>query len=323
MFDVIIRSADAVRVAYVRQLFKTKADAYRKIEEIKSTLPKHTVGSRTLIINYETEYRESEFDLAACVEITAKLPSGCGFEDRTVTLPGEVASLVCKAEELDAAYRSMSKQLDEQNTQVIGAYYEFYHDGGTVELKVPVYRPSVADSLKDDNSETPFVNDEEALGKWKLLDIVPSEEQFLYGHRKCTQDGWHNELYFLENGEPYWVFGGWTKGYIRHRNGEQNFLNEYEIKDTDGHKLLLVKMKTYADREKKILAYPDIWVYERYRAEGIIPAILSAGITLITDLQLIIELSENGVHLTSVVPKRLISLIRHTKITTESCLSKA
>ncbi|MDD4125318.1 MAG: helix-turn-helix domain-containing protein, partial [Eubacteriales bacterium] len=221
MFDIIIRSADSLRVAYARQIFKTKTDAFCKIKEMRNGLPKHITGARSLIINYETEYRESDFDLAVCVELNARLPHGCVYEDRTVTIPGEAASLVCREEDIDAAYRSMSKQLDEQNAQIVGAFYEFYHDDGTVELKVPVYCPSAADSLKDDNSELSFVNDEEALGKWKLLDIVPSEEQFLYGHEKCKHSGWLDELYFLENGEKYWALGGWTKGFLitesRHR----------------------------------------------------------------------------------------------------------
>lgn len=262
MFDVIIRSADTVHVAYVRSIFSTKADAFLKAEEMKNTLPKHIIGTRVLIINYETEYRESDFDLAVCVEINSTLPSGCVYAENTITIDGEIASLVCKRDELDAAYRFMSKQLDEQNTQVVGAYYEFYHDDETVELKVPIYRSSSTDLLQEDNSELPFVNDEEVLGKWKLLDIVPSEEQFLYGHEKCKHSGWLDELYFLENGEKYWALGGWTKGFLV-TESKHRFNNAYTIKNQNGHTLLFLEMKHFSDGGAEKLAAPEIWVYEK------------------------------------------------------------
>lgn len=263
MFDVIIRNSDAISVAYVRQIFKTKEEAYKNTEEMKNNLPRYLTGARTLIINYETEYRESDFDLATCVEITAMLPKDCSYEGKTIAISGDVTSLVCKKDELEAAYRSMWKHTEENKMQIVGAFYEFYHDDGTVELKVPVYRPAVGESLEDNNSDLPFINDEKALGKWTLLDIVPSEEQFLYGHEKCKHSGWLDELYFLENGEPYWVINGWTKGFLFYRNPDATFRHEYVIREYNGHNLLFVKMKNYFDREKKILAAPDIWIYEK------------------------------------------------------------
>lgn len=266
MFDIVIRSSDAIRMAYVRKIFNTKEEACDEAEQMRRNLPRQIVGQRILIINYETEYRESEIDLSACVEITAKLPANCIYEDRQIVLPGEVASLVCQKNELDTAYRSMSKQLNESFTQIVGAFYEFYHDDGTVELKVPVYRPAVTDSLKDDRLDLPFFNDENVLGKWKLLDIVPCEEQFLYGHEKCSHSGWLDELYFLENGESYWAIGGWTKG-ILFTDGKHRFNNPYSIKSINGHRLLFLEMKHFLDGSEERLAAPEIWVYEKVSDE--------------------------------------------------------
>lgn len=261
MFDVIVRSTDTVRVAYVRQIFSTKEDACKKAGEIKNSLSRQSVGVRTLVINYETEYRESNFDLAACAEITVKLPYGCGYDEKTITFSGETASLVCRKEELEDAYRAMSRQLDEGDLQIVGAFYEFYHEDGTVELKVPVYRLHAAEDIKDD-PKLPFVNDREVLGKWKLLDIVPSEEQFLYGHEKCRHSGWLDELYFLENGEPYWALGGWTKGFL-YTISKHKFNNKYTIKNQNGHTLLFLEMKHFSDGGAEKLAAPEIWVYEK------------------------------------------------------------
>ncbi len=174
-------------------------------------LPKHIIGSRKLMINYETAYKDADFDMAVCMEITASLPKGSSYEERMITLPGDIASLICKSDELDSAYRAMTKYIGEENLQAVGAFYEFYHDDGTVELKVPVCR-LVGNLISEE--KPPFENDDEVLGKWRLLDIVPSEEQFLYGHPKFHHSGWLEELYFLENGEKYWNLGGWTKGFL-------------------------------------------------------------------------------------------------------------
>ena len=258
MFNVIIRSSDSVRVAYVRQIFKTKNEAYSMAVKIAKALPKHIIGSRKLIINYETAYKDTDFDMAVCVEITASFPKGSSYEERMITLPGDIASLICKGDELDSAYRAMTKYIGEENLQVVGAFYEFYHDDGTVELKVPVYHP-VGNLTSEER--LPFENDDEVLGKWKLLDIVPSEEQFLYGHQKSHHRGWLEELYFLENGEKYWNLGGWTKGFL-FTGGNRNFKHPYSIRNQDGHTLLFLKMQTYMDGSHK-LSHLAIWVYEK------------------------------------------------------------
>ena len=179
MFDMLIRDADAVHVAYTRKNFDTKDEACAEIEKIRLALPAVVTGRRTVIINYETEYRERSFDLAACVEITGKPPRDCGYEEKLIAFSGDTASLVCKRGELDDAYRFMTRQLEETPCQIIGPFYEISHDDDTVELKVPVCKLSrEQDRHVDDDIDLPFVNDPDAVGKWKLLDIVPSEEQF-------------------------------------------------------------------------------------------------------------------------------------------------
>ncbi|MDD4125984.1 MAG: hypothetical protein PHW77_09720, partial [Eubacteriales bacterium] len=79
---------------------------------------------------------------------------------------------------------------------------------------------------------------------------------------KCKHSGWLDELYFLENGEKYWALGGWTKGFLitesRHR-----FNNRYTIKEQNGHTLLFLEMKHFADGGAEKLSAPEIWVYEK------------------------------------------------------------
>jgi len=90
------------------------------------------------------------------------------------------------------------KQLEEASCQIIGSYYEVYHDDKTVELKVPVCKLStVANKHQNDDMILPFENDAEAVGRWKFLDVLPSEEQFYYGHEKSNQGVWLQDLLFF------------------------------------------------------------------------------------------------------------------------------
>ena len=170
-----------------------------------------------------------------------------------MTFSGDTASVVCKKDELDDAYASMQMQLDARGEQVTGAYYEIYYDDRTVEIKAPLYRASQIDM-----TELPaFVQDEDAVGKWKFCDIVPSQEQFLYGHRKCNYSTHFDEIYFLEGGEGYWIFGGWTRGYCC-TDVSNHGIGRYMIKETDGHKLMFLEM-VHGDKRTA----PEIWVYEK------------------------------------------------------------
>lgn len=138
MFNIIVRATDEMRVAYIRKNYLSKADAFDDIEKIKSNLPKTILGKRKIIINYETEYRETDFDLAACMEVVGKLPVSGKYGEKTISLGANVASLICKSDELDDAYKAMIKHLDDSNYEACGAYFEIYHEDGTVELKLPV-----------------------------------------------------------------------------------------------------------------------------------------------------------------------------------------
>lgn len=164
-----------------------KGSGIRALEALRASLPRPLAGRRDVIVNYETEYREKNFDLAVCVELAGRLPEGATAVEKEITFsaPTEVASIVCRREQLDEAYRAMQRQLNEAPAQIVGAFYEIYHEDGTVELKVPVCRHRGAAAAQPCAGMAPFINDSDAIGYWKMLDIVPSAEQFRYGHPKC------------------------------------------------------------------------------------------------------------------------------------------
>ena len=70
-----------------------------------------------------------------------------------------------------------------------------------------------------------FINDNQVIGKWKLLGVAKHQSDA--EQRNFVDDDFNiQELYFLPEGQSYWVFS-WTKGYLYINDVE----NEYEVKD--------------------------------------------------------------------------------------------
>ena len=265
MFPMAIRNGDTIRVAYERKMYATKSEAEETLAQMKSALPKQLIGERTVVVNYEMEYRESNLDLAVCVEITGGLAKSLGYEEKTLTFSGELATLVCKREQLDDGYRSMLSQLHEIDYQIIGASYEIYYEDGTVELKIPVCKK--VKCMDPAIEKEAFENDEVAVGKWEIKDIVTSKEQFVYGHPKCpeAEDSVWKEICFPEGGEPYWFLKGWTKGflYLEATNPEPHLVAmPYSIESLDGHTIMFLEIpRRYEDGSRD--SVPQLLVFEK------------------------------------------------------------
>ena len=58
-----------------------------------------------------------------------------------------------------------------------------------------------------------FINDEKVVGKWKKLAVVKNKEDFALNKFDDADIFDFDELYFLPNGEEYWVFS-WSKGVL-------------------------------------------------------------------------------------------------------------
>lgn len=262
MYNVIIRKSDTIRTASVRKIFKDKNEAYAELQRIRSVLPESIIGSRNIIINHETEYQNQGFDLAVCVEITDNIKTDGGLSEKTITFDSDTAVVVCRENELDGAYDALIARMEELEIKAVGAYHEIYHSDGTVELKVPVetsipYIPA---------EKLPFENDPDAVGHWKMLDIVPSEECFTYGHEKCSHLAWLDEIYFLKGGEKYWAVDGWTKGilYTTDEFSPYPTAQKYAIRRENGHDLLFLEMSRVTRKDGQLFVQPaEIWVYEK------------------------------------------------------------
>ncbi len=266
MYPMMLLSSEPVRILCRRLLYETKEEAYGEMEAIYNELPAWVRGKRRILVNYETAFREKNFDLAPGVEIVGKVPEGIFGQVKVLDFSSELATLVCPTAEREVGYRELLRQVEEYPAQIVGAFYEIDHGDGTVELKVPVCPLTKESVYPPIDAVAPFVNDPAAVGQWTLLDIVPTKEHFLYGHEKCPHSGWLDTFYFLTDGEPYWGVAGWTKGLLyTYGDAAQRLLaNEYEIEADDaGHTFLYLYMKHNMDGQGIAGGMPEVWVYEK------------------------------------------------------------
>ena len=272
MFHVSIRSGDTINIIFQRKIYAAKTDAEEMVKHIKASLPQHMIGERTIIVNYEMEYRESDLDLAACVEVTGKFINNLECEEMTFTFSGEFATLACRREQLDDGYHAMLSQIHEIDYQIIGASYEIYYDDGTVELKIPVCKK--VKCIDAPIERQTFENDEAVVGKWEIRDIVTSKEQFVYGKPKCPEarNSVWRELYFPEGGEPYWFLKGWTKGflYLEATTPEPHIVAmPYIIESLNEQTIMFLQIpRRYSDGSKD--AVPQLLVFEKVSNQSIL-----------------------------------------------------
>ncbi len=111
---------------------------------------------------------------------------------------------------------------------------------------------------KGENFMKPFINDENAIGKWKYAATAVSEDAYEKGEQVKDRNLQLDELYFLQNGEGYWIFDRWTKGYIFRLNGSvytykiKNNLLYLHICDKNGNQEQLMVYKK-VDSKKRTL----------------------------------------------------------------------
>lgn len=94
------------------------------------------------------------------------------------------------------------------------------------------------------------MNDEQAIGRWQLIGLSKSKEDYYHNDLLESDDYMIKDLYLMENGEKYWVIS-WSKNII-YINGREN---PYEIENN----LMFVKIKGYFDSDEcKIVVYKKI-----------------------------------------------------------------
>ena len=98
-----------------------------------------------------------------------------------------------------------------------------------------------------------FENDEAVIGKWKNIGWSESKTiRTLEGLNE--KSGEYTDLYFLPDGEPYWVFEGWTKGFLLiYQGGDAPVLTyHYDLNSIDGKQYLFFRLDSKTEVFEKV-----------------------------------------------------------------------
>lgn len=89
-----------------------------------------------------------------------------------------------------------------------------------------------------------FINDEAVIGRWENIGWAENTEDASSNHLNDVS-GEFKTLYFLPEGEPYWIFEGWTKGVLLiHYGGDEPILSySYDIRSKGDKQYLLLRME--------------------------------------------------------------------------------
>ena len=98
-----------------------------------------------------------------------------------------------------------------------------------------------------------FINDEVVIGKWQNIGWTNDTTTFSIDNLN-DKSGDFEELYFLPDGEAYWMFEGWTKGILLiHYGGSSPILTyKYDTKTIDEKNYLFLRLDDKTEVFEKI-----------------------------------------------------------------------
>lgn len=98
--------------------------------------------------------------------------------------------------------------------------------------------------VKMENSK--FINDEDAIGKWTFYAIIKDDKKFDINtaYKPYTDKGF-KEIYFLPDGQKYWIFEGWTKGslFVHYGGDEPVLCYNYAIRRICNRLFMFIKIE--------------------------------------------------------------------------------
>ncbi|MDE6762302.1 MAG: hypothetical protein K2J73_01315 [Oscillospiraceae bacterium] len=105
-----------------------------------------------------------------------------------------------------------------------------------------------------------FINDEAVIGKWKNIGWTDGANGCSV-ERLNDKSGEFEDLYFLPNGENYWIFEGWTKGVLLiHYGGNEPVLTyRYDIQSFNDNDYLFLRL----DDKTEVFVKIDNNCYEK------------------------------------------------------------
>lgn len=261
MTDPTIKTAEAVEILCERGIFANKEAALKRLEEMKEKITGVMFG-RMFLINHEIKFDDTNADMTIGLELLNKPANLLGYSIKTVRFQPELISVKCEAGETEHAKLKIEEYMQKNPCQIIGSFYKIYDNNGSCEILIPICPLSnEKKDFKNENYDVPFENDEDSIGKWELVDILPSAEQFNPLKIKMTGEKPIKDLYFLSNGEKYWIFH-WTKGVLFSDSFEGvTYANIYVIRTINGESYLFLAKKIHEIELHGGL--PVIWVFKK------------------------------------------------------------
>lgn len=253
-------SADQLRQVQKIELLKSGGLSLREIRDVLE----HTGNSK--LIKDILDRRESEYQsmLAAISEVRLMFEKEerrlmSGEESGAVLEKDAFGDLILKGarlllpladrkdwEDLQAACRSLEEEIRRRNLQRISGFMTLGEEGGK-EIQLAARVVELQEEIKElhENLDIPFEEDEQVIGRWKVLGEYAVREDFYADtgeRREAFFGNREGEVFFLPGGEPYWIFS-WTKGILKLDGGDQSCLCRYEIEDYDGHCYMFLENK--------------------------------------------------------------------------------
>jgi len=113
-----------------------------------------------------------------------------------------------------------------------------------------------------------FEDDPEAVGKWRIVGEYDTKEDFLSKSEpnKGMYGDKFKEIYFLPNGQGYWIYGGWTKGFIKRWVNGVYILNSYKIEEINEEKYMFIDWRpfNYMNEERETVLVLKQWDNKKY-----------------------------------------------------------
>jgi len=165
-----------------------------------------------------------------------------GIEMRSMPL-----RLPLDPEDFTKACKQLERDAHAQNYQRISGF-QTYGAPDSAEIQIGCEVIELGDEIQGihENIDVPFENDEEVVGKWRVVGDFAVKDDFFADwscKNTCYGDIRH-DIYFLPGGERYWCYG-WTKGFLIQMSGDGSCLNRYEIEEYNGEQYLFIEHKSY------------------------------------------------------------------------------
>jgi len=221
------------------------------LKEIKSMLSK--INNTQIILNLINKKKAEFMSLISNLENAKMIMLGDENMQKPVCIINEdnsiEFSLTVKNPIIDfrKSYILLEEMANAQDYQRISSFRTYGEpNSDEIEIRIDVIRLTALDPKKRlDTTNITFENDDD-VGKWAVIGEYAVKDDF-YADIDTIDTIYKDkikEIYFLPNGEPYWIYR-WSKGYLISQTGDGIQCNSYELQEYNSNQYMFVQNKSY------------------------------------------------------------------------------